>query len=838
MQRFTCLLSVFLFLQLSIHAQKLNVDSLKYQLTVSSQEEAVEIYLELSEYYQYENPDSALYFASMALDKAEAVSDEILIADSYSRLGSVYLNQYQVDESLQNLLKAREIYSRLEEFQDLSDVNIKISQIYFRTNDYEEALKYIQESLQLGEEKKNQKIRAEALFYLGRVYSRMNRSEMALESYTTSLEIWEDLGNEKEIATVLNSLGSYYSARADFENAIIYFKRTLEIRERLNDTRGVGIAMNNLGNQYLQLGNFDEAIRYYREASDIFKELNFDAGIAATLTGLAVIYENLKQYNSVLDVYKEVLEIRRKQNDKRELANTLSNIAVTYSKMLNDSLESIYGPYYQDTIYTEEITTDIDYGIQSVDHNLDALEIREEINDLRGVSITLANLGHVYQSMGEFEMANQYFSRWLDLPEEYKDEDTHIPISIGMGKLAMYEKDYNKAIGYFQTAYRLAQDINKKLHIREAARNLADIYEKTGNYELALQYFQRFHNVYDSLNQETTRQQINDLQVKYRTEAQEKENEILRKDQLIKEKELKNSRRALIATIIVLLIFAGLVIQLIRQNNLRKKANEELERKNALITEQTKEITDSIQYASRIQNAVLSPEEYLKKLLPQQFLIYRPRDIVSGDFYWITEKNNKILTIVADCTGHGVPGAFMSMLGIAFLNEIVSKHDHLTTDFILNELRKQVIDSLHQTGKEGESQDGMDISIYMIDKSTQELEYSGANNPLIIIRNGEMTELKADKMPIGIHTRVDKPFSKKTFQLRKGDMLYAFSDGYADQFGGPQGKKFMIKNFKKLLLKIHDLSLNEQKQILEKTLNDWMQDLNQIDDILVMGVRV
>lgn len=834
------LIFILLALNLSVqvNAQEGSTDSLRNLVAIAEGEAKVRLLNELSELYIYSNTDSALYFAQTALEISESLNDEILLADSYTETGKIYLSTYQMEQALENFMKARDIYSENDEYEKLASVNINISNVYYRNNQYYDALKYIEESLTIGQVNKDKKIRADALFYLGRVYSRMNRSEDALEAFNSSLEIWEDLEEKKEIATVLNSIGSYYSAHADFENAVLYFERTLEIRKELNDTRGIGIAMNNLGNQHLQLGNFDKAINYYRNASEIFKELNFEAGIAATLTGLAVIYENLKQYNSVLGVYKEVLEIRRNQNDRIELANTLSNIAVTYSKMMNDSLESLYGPYYQDTIYINEITTDIEYGKLSIEYNLEALDIREEINDLRGVSITLANLGQVYQSMGQFEMANQYFSRWLELPEEYKDADTHIPISIGMGKLAMYERNYSEAIEYFNTAYKLANSINKKLHIKEAARNLADIYEKLGNYRLALQYFQQYHNFYDSLTQENTRQQINDLQVRYRTEAQEKENEILRKDQLMKESQLKNSRLALIAAIVVLLIFGGLVIQLIRQNTLRRKANEELEKKNDLIMEQTKEIKDSIQYASRIQNAILPPEEYMRKLLPDQFIIYRPRDIVSGDYYWITEKNDRVITIVADCTGHGVPGAFMSMLGIAFLNEIISKHSKLSTDFILNELRKQVIGSLHQTGKEGESQDGMDISIYIIDKKTLKLEYSGANNPVLIFRDGEMTELKADKMPIGIYERVDKPFTRKEFQLQKGDMLYAFTDGYSDQFGGPQGKKFMIRNFKKLLQKIHQKSTRLQKQILEKTLDDWMADIYQVDDILVMGVRV
>jgi serine phosphatase RsbU (regulator of sigma subunit) len=284
--------------------------------------------------------------------------------------------------------------------------------------------------------------------------------------------------------------------------------------------------------------------------------------------------------------------------------------------------------------------------------------------------------------------------------------------------------------------------------------------------------------------------------------------------------------------------FIAFVIMLIRQNSQRKRANEELEKKNILITEQKQEITDSIQYASRIQNAVLPPDFFIESLLPEYFIIYRPRDIVSGDYYWITEKNSKIYTMVADCTGHGVPGAFMSMLGIAFLNEIVSKHNDIHANEMLNELRDQVIESLHQTGREGENQDGMDVAFYILDKVKNKIEYAGANNPLLIFRNGELIEIKADNMPIGIHKNASQSFTNHEFNVLKNDVIYAFSDGYSDQFGGKSQKKFMIRNFKKLLQEIHHKSMKEQKNILEKTLDTWMGNMNQIDDIIVMGVRI
>lgn len=261
------------------------------------------------------------------------------------------------------------------------------------------------------------------------------------------------------------------------------------------------------------------------------------------------------------------------------------------------------------------------------------------------------------------------------------------------------------------------------------------------------------------------------------------------------------------------------------------RQKEEIELKN-------QEITDSIQYASRIQSAVLPPGDYINQLLPERFILYLPRDIVSGDFYWLTSIDSKVITVAADCTGHGVPGAFMSMLGIAFLNEIVSKRDDIHAHEILNELRNHVIKSLHQTGKEGESKDGMDIALCIIDNKKMKLEFAGANNPLLLLRNGDIIQVKADKMPIGIHALTDQSFTLHELDIQKDDLLYTFSDGFPDQFGGPRNKKFMIKRFKELLLEIHHLDMEEQKKILKDTIYKWMEGTDQIDDIIVLGVKI
>ena len=276
-----------------------------------------------------------------------------------------------------------------------------------------------------------------------------------------------------------------------------------------------------------------------------------------------------------------------------------------------------------------------------------------------------------------------------------------------------------------------------------------------------------------------------------------------------------------------------------------EKSKEELKQQRDIATmhrdqiaAQNKNITDSIHYASRIQSAILPPLELIERILPEFFVLYKPRDIVSGDFYWLLEKDSKIIIAAADCTGHGVPGAFMSMLGIAFLNEIVTKKEIYHPNEILNELKNNVIKSLHQTGRENEAKDGMDIALCTIDMERMMLEFAGAYNPLLLIRKGELIQIKADHMPIGIHSFDTSSFTNNEYPIEKGDSIYLFSDGYVDQFGGPDQRKFMIKNFKNYLLSIQDKNMAEQKELLDQNIENWKGETDQIDDILVVGIKI
>jgi serine phosphatase RsbU (regulator of sigma subunit) len=321
-------------------------------------------------------------------------------------------------------------------------------------------------------------------------------------------------------------------------------------------------------------------------------------------------------------------------------------------------------------------------------------------------------------------------------------------------------------------------------------------------------------------------------------------------------KAIEKQRLLLYFAIIALILVSGLVYYIYRGYRIKKEANIKLEEKNRLISAQKdeiqkqkeiaenqrdliayqkKHITDSIHYAKRIQTALLPSLELFSDEI-EHFVLYKPRDIVSGDFYWVAKIDGRQVVIAADCTGHGVPGAFMSMLGVSLLNEIILNKKIIQPDQVLNVLRECIVHSLKQDVQTSGIKDGLDMCVCVIDFESNKIQFAGANNPIWIISGGQLNEIKGDKMPVAIHDNM-APFTNHTFDLKKGDTFYIFSDGYADQFGGPQQKKILNKNFKMLLQKVQHLPMLEQGAKIDEFFEDWRKELEQIDDVCVIGIR-
>jgi len=303
---------------------------------------------------------------------------------------------------------------------------------------------------------------------------------------------------------------------------------------------------------------------------------------------------------------------------------------------------------------------------------------------------------------------------------------------------------------------------------------------------------------------------------------------------------------------VVLLIYVG--VRLFKEEN--NKYAKQIEEQNKSLEEKSKEITDSINYAKKIQSALIPSEEEFNSHFKESFVLFQPKDIVSGDFYWVTKKDNKIFYITGDCTGHGVPGGFMTMLGISFLDEIINEKNILEPAEILNSLRDKIIHTLKQTGNSGESKDGMDIVVCRLDNNM--LTYAAANNSLYVFHKvpltdsasearspaeekqmglAELIEYKPDKQPCGFHHAI-KPFTQHTIHLVAGDCIYTFTDGLADQFGGPKGKKYKYKQLENLAISIQHKSLKDQKHELQKSFENWKGSLEQIDDVCIIGIKI
>jgi serine phosphatase RsbU (regulator of sigma subunit) len=374
---------------------------------------------------------------------------------------------------------------------------------------------------------------------------------------------------------------------------------------------------------------------------------------------------------------------------------------------------------------------------------------------------------------------------------------------------------------------------------------LADVYEAKKDYTNQIKYLKRHIVLNDSVLNEETSNTITEMQSKYENEKKEKEIEILNKSQALQASEIekhKSKQLIYIAVVLfILIITVGLVFVIKskqKANNALADQNKIIEQQKNLVEEKNKEISDSINYAERIQRSFLASKEVLDTNLNDYFVLFQPKDIVSGDFYWASNlKNGNFALVTADSTGHGVPGAIMSLLNTSSLEKAIESGLYEPAE-ILNFTRSTIIERLKKDGSVEGGKDGMDCSFICFNKDKTKIIYASANNPVWIIRNKQIIELPSDKMPVGKHDRDSVSFRQHEVEIQKGDMLYTLTDGFSDQFGGTKGKKFMYKKLKEVLISIAHNSTAEQQAVLKNTLKDWMGHTEQVDDITVIGVRV
>jgi serine phosphatase RsbU (regulator of sigma subunit)/tetratricopeptide (TPR) repeat protein len=659
---------------------------------------------------------------------------------------------------------------------------------------------------------------------------------------------------------LLNEIGDALY-RVNPDEAIQYGTEAMNLAEMINYPAGKAMANKNIGLGYYMQGEYTEAFRYWEPAMELYEELGDRQMVANLMSNMGAIYYTSGKNLEAMELWIPALKIAEEISDSTRISTLLMNIGVIYSERPSTH-DSAINYYFRAIEMGEALGDQHMVGVTTI--NLGEVYLEKEefdsalfyfekaltiVTSSSDIAMTLNFIGSIYSEMGDYQKALTY--REDALEETWRENAQKERVGILLGLASTYEdlKNPLKAIEYFREAEILAESIGLNEELSGAYEGLATNYAEIQDYPNAYKYLSLQNTVDDVMYRIESENMTTELMNSYQMEKKQNEITLLEQEAEIDQLKSKRQRGLIIGTAVFGLLILALAAGLYNRWRYVRRTNQQ-------INEQKQQITDSIAYAQRIQSAILPSEEVMEELLPDHFVLYRPKDIVSGDFYWIKEVQDHLVIVGADCTGHGVPGAFMSMLGITMFNDLIGDRCFDAPGAILDRLREKVKEMLVQQGNTDEQKDGMDLAIAVYNKKIREIHFSGANNPLYIIRhknqpeqkdlepyasidNGDyrLFELKGDKQPIGTHWE-ETPFRTTSVKLKEEDSFYMFSDGYIDQFGGEARKKFKSMNFKKLLLSVQKESMDMQREILERTFDQWRGPYEQIDDIIVLGVKI
>lgn len=564
----------------------------------------------------------------------------------------------------------------------------------------------------------------------------------------------------------------------EYEKAAELFYDALKIWQETDVLQNIALGYADLGMINYYLGHYDKAAVYWEKSAEINRINNSKSKLSGDLVNLALAYTELNNFYKAEQALKKAIEI----NIEEKRYSTLADAYTNYCKL----------EYHKKNIP------------KAIEYNNLAIEYFNKIGDIGRLSNGYSNSAELARSIKKYDQALLYI---------------------------------NKAFEY--------QGENKN-NISNLYLNRAAIYYDIGKTKEAYDDLQRHIAIKDSLVNSDNQKAITELEKKYELNEKEKENQLL--NEKLKVHEVESSRQQITIFLIgiILLIVAIVAFVLIRQNRQKNKINLELgeknkiiEVKNKLVEAQHKDITDSIKYAERIQHAILPPDKLVQTTLPNSFVFFKPKDILSGDFYWMEETANHIFIAVADCTGHGVPGALISIINYNLLNKAVLEKNLNDPAEILNAVNGWLTQTLHQSFNEDTVKDGMDVTLLAINKNKKEILFAGAMNSIYVISGNELSEYNGNKFPVGAFIE-DKPqnFTSQKINTQANDIIYLFTDGFADQFGGPHGKKLKYKILKEILIDVSTLPVAQQKERIAEAFLSWKGDYEQVDDVCLIGIKV
>ncbi len=653
-------------------------------------------------------------------------------------------------------------------------------------------------------------------------------------------------------ADIFTFFQAYYKLKEDGDSAIQlkYIDKKLLIYLQTKDLKNTVNTFIEYIDYYVDKCNYPKALEYYQKGYVFSKQRNYSRGVANLLLKLGNIYAEQDESLLAIENYQKALSIFSEQKDTSGMAYIFLCLANSYGKLHNiPKAVELYNKailFYNKkknrgmTQYTYDQLGRMYEGNNDLYNALInfklSLVICEEINDDFWAIGELCNIGQIYAKMGDINTALNYHLKALSMVE---DRQIEYEISVVCGFLAtdyLKLKEHKKAKQYGERSLNLMKKQNNISEIVGRELLMSQIDSASGLFNKAFEHYKQYIILRDKLKSNEVTKESAKQKYQSEYEKQKSIDSAIAKKEIEKQKIIRNS---FIGGFAVMFLLAGVSYRNFKRkkkdNQIITQQKKEVENQKNLIEVKNKEILDSIEYALRIQNAILPTQKIVKKYLEYSFILYKPKDIVAGDFYWMENIQDIVLFAACDCTGHGVPGAMVSVVCHNALNRAVREFGLTQPAAILDKTTEIVLENFSKSDEE--IHDGMDISICALNTKTKTLEWAGANNSLLLINNSQLTETKADKQCIGYNDNI-KPFTNHRFNLSRDTSIYIFTDGFADQFGGEPEKKLTKNRFRELLLSIQELPIQEQGVVLNEFITNYKKETEQTDDILIIGVRV
>lgn len=620
----------------------------------------------------------------------------------------------------------------------------------------------------------------------------------------------------KQKIILLNELYKQY-VNNDAAKALNYTTEALALAEEIKDASGISSSYNNIGVVYKNRGDLDKALENYIRALRIQEENKFVDALAYTYSNIGTIYSLKREYDKALQYFYKANDQFESIGHKLRIVGSLNNIGNVFEAQ----------GYYD----------------EALEYYLRSLAIYGEIEDNSKAFVPFNNIGNIYYNKGKYDEARAYYESSLDMERFNNDLNGQANALHNIGMVEKALQRYDKALEIFNEALSIVQETDNKRLLAIIYQSIAETYFSKGDMFLAYSFL-RFHNqAKDSLYDQESSQRIAELESAYELEKKENQIKSLQMESQLQQLRISNDKIIITSGIVILVIGVGLTLvilnkykQIRRNKQLLEKQNNKLEHQKLVIQEKNQNITESIDYAKSVQRSLLQFQASPEKM-ERSFILFKPKDIVSGDFFWYADMGDVDIVAAVDCTGHGVAGAFMTVIGMSSLEQIINRDKVYEPGQILMQLNQQVRNALRQREK-SDTDHGMDVALCKIDHVSKQVVFAGANRPLYYFQQGEFKEIKGTKRTIGEKAAPDEMlFENHTIDLTGDETFYLTSDGYADQFGGEKGKKFMVGRFKQLLHEIQALTIADQRQKLNQTIKDWKNDNEQTDDILVIGFK-